>query len=209
MKFLPIALATLFIICACEKIEPLEEGDNKGKNEQETPGDSIPTITEDTVVVAKGEEFPKPFSLWNGHVVVDTFMYDNSVDILLLAKNEEDRYSAANPEKPNDAWVYANSYSEYGMTGWELPDTSTARYLRDNCNLDTHLIEFNSLVAQTIVPTKNYGKENARYLCYSDTATLKADYTFAFVAGSDVRPAGKSSRYRVRLVKWITLMKEQ
>lgn len=213
-RYTLFALATLYIICACEKIEPEKEGSNKDKSEEQIPGDPTPTIVGDTVTVSKGAEFPEPWTLWNGHVVVDTFMYDNSVDILLLAKEEFSAvHSYYNEIHSGDAWRYTNRYSEEGITEWEIPDETVAEYLRDNCNKSTNLDAVNELLknSMTIYPYNDSGSGNARYLCRSndETENAQATSTFAFVAGSSILKAGKSATYKLRPVKWITLKKEE
>lgn len=221
-RYTSIALATLFIICACEKIEPENEenGKNNGKNDSEIPGDPTPTILDDTVTVSKDSEFPEPWTLWNGHVVilVNIFQeYPDSADILLLAKEESSNvYSYYHETRSNDAWIYTNSYSEGGITGWQIPDELVAEHLRDSCNDQTNLSIVNKLLkdAITIVPYKNYGKSYERYLCRPSKVSYKevspeATLTFAFVAGSSITKAGAKTSYRLRPVKWITLAKEK
>lgn len=214
MKILPIALATLFIIYACEKIEPEKDGNGKDKSEEQIPGNATPTIVEDTITVSKGSEFPGLWTLWNGHVVVDTFMYDNSVDILLLAREHfENVHSYYNEAHSGDAWKYTNNYSEDGLTGWEIPDETVAEYLRDNCNKSTNLDAVNQLLknTMTIDPYNDNGSGNARYLCRprGKSEDAQATLTFAFVAGSSILKAGKTATYRLRPVKWITLTREE
>lgn len=214
-RYTSIALATLFIICACEKIEPLEEGDDKGKSEQETPGDPTPTITDDTVTVSKSSEFPKAWTLWNKHLVVDVEIKEddpNCANLLLLAREEFDNvYSYLHETKSGDAWKRTNSYSEEGITGWEIPDKGTAEFLVEECNDNTHLPAVNKLLqnAMPISPYKQNGQGNVRYLCRPNhgEGDPEATLTFAFVEGSAISKAGKTTAYRLRPVKYLTITK--
>lgn len=216
MKILPIALATLFIIYACEKIEPEKDGNGKDKSEEQIPGNATPTIVGDTVTVSKGDEFPKPFTLWNGHVVVfaeQTTYNPDSVEILLLAKVEfSSVYSYYNEAHSGDAWRFTNSYSEGDIKDWEIPDMTTAKILSEDCN-NNNLDAVNLLLqnSMTIYPYNDNGSGNARYLCRSSDALddVQATSTFAFVAGSSILKAGKTATYRLRPVKWITLTREE
>lgn len=136
----------------------------------------------------------------NGHIVVFDSIDADGVPMLVLLSR--DKLSA----KKDEAKEIAKTYSEDGMTGWEIPSEDLAKRLRDTYGIDAKapkndlgdLTTLNQALSRytTIKPRKSGGSFN-RHICANATET------FAFVKGNPVANIGESTAYEIRLVKFI------
>lgn len=163
--------------------------------------------------------FPSSGSIWNGHFVAYVYSTDgtgmllnndeanaqNSVNLLLLSLNEwTDVGSSVNKTNPEQASTIVNEYVENGLSGWCIPTTFEAKYLK-SLYTDEYIDNLNNTLTANQgvkITSLNDKGENNRYLCEYAT------YTFAWKSSSSVTKAGTATTYSLRLVNHITLTKE-
>ncbi len=148
---------------------------------------------------------PEPCSEWNGHVVALVENATNTeADILLLGLNEMWNVRAPAAEgyelQMRDS---VNAYIEDDLKEWTVPSEDEARSLKKTYggNYDELNLVIESLKGDTIsISSKS---TNARYLCEDGTKT------FNFAENGSITSAGTSTKYRLRLVKRIHVIKKE
>lgn len=150
-------------------------------------------------------DFPKAGTIWNGHAVAYVLpISEKEVQLMLLSLNEwYGLASALSLTSPDEAQEIATSYTEGGLSDWQIPNQNEARFLSDSYH-DEQLTTFNQVI-ESAGGTPLLAKENdknVRYLCE------EARYTYDYRGGS-ILAAGKTVKtYRLRLVKWVSVKKQ-
>lgn len=152
-----------------------------------------------TTPTVKVDALPAQGQAWNGHVVA---LVENATateaDLLLWSLTEYDNVYAPIAEgHENDMQALVNAYEENGLQGWSVPTADQARELRkeyggkfDDLNAVIEMLGGNLITVST-------ASNNARYLCEEGTKT------FNFAESGSITSAGKSVKYRLRLLKVI------
>ena len=135
---------------------------------------------------------PKVGTIWNGAIVAEIKEVKGSeVSLLLMGVEEENMYSSG----------VADFLEENGTDGWWLPDAEEAKMLNKNFQ-GTDLEALNAVLS-----AKGYTEINVtkRYF-YDNDGEI---YAFGFKSTSRFIEAGKSTKYRLRLVKTMTYTLEE
>lgn len=157
-------------------------------------GVTIPTVRVDAL--------PAQGQAWNGHVVaLVENATDTEADLLLWSLAEYNNVYAPIAEgHENDMQALVNAYEENGLQGWSVPSAEQAKALRkeyggkfDDLNVVIETLGGNLITVST-------ASNNARYLCEEGTKT------FNFAESGSITSAGKSVKYRLRLLKVIHAM---
>lgn len=183
------------------------------------PGSQNSDTDDPTFPSEQVNSFPSAGSIWNGHYVAYVYSTDGtamllnndeanaskSVNLLLLSLNEWTEVgSAINKTDPSQAASIVSEYTENGLSGWSIPTTFEAKYLKalyTDASIETLNNTMYANQGVGITPLDNKG-ENIRYLCEDAT------YSFAWKSSSSVTKAGNTATYSLRLVNHITLIKE-
>lgn len=177
-----------------------------GKND-DTPGSSTTPATPST---SDNETFyvnsfpEEDGSIWNGHVVAFVDIDGNKCNAMLISlKDWYDVYSAYHATEFDMAKNYANNYSESGLSGWTIPNEDEGTLLSSTYCSDSNLSILNGLITECKGDKiyKVLESKNVRYLCENATKT----YSFANTTKS---AAGASVKYHLRLIKYVTLIKQ-
>ena len=146
---------------------------------------------------------PQEFTVWNGHLVVATTPEESasgqSASLLLFSLNDWDNLtSALNTSTPDEATSIAQSYQEYDLSDWRIPNEGEARILsqayRDNPDAFANLLT--EAHASPVSLTDDKGN-NLRYLCENATKTYSFKLNTITNAGATVK------NYHLRLVRTI------
>lgn len=157
-------------------------------------GVTIPTVRVDAL--------PAQGQAWNGHIVaLVENATDTEADLLLWSLAEYNNVYAPIAEgHENDMQALVNAYEENGLQGWSVPSAEQAKALRkeyggkfDDLNVVIETLGGNLITVST-------ASNNARYLCEEGTKT------FNFAESGSITSAGKSVKYRLRLLKVIHAM---
>lgn len=172
-------------------------------DEPDTPDDK-PDVNPGSDEEENDKGVPKPFSVWNGHVVMAVEPNESDpakVNVVLLSKSDRVGVpSAFNESASFTADDYAKAYSEGDLKEWTIPTEAEARMLYNlySENADAIDAALSAADADPISTTDEAGK-NVRYLCEN------AEKTFSFKVNT-VLPAGKTVKdYRLRLLSTVTL----
>ena len=154
-----------------------------------------------TIQKVEVSAIPEPCSEWNGHVVA---LVENATtteaDVLLLSLKEEKNIHAPIADGfETEMSDYANAYSEGNLKNWTVPTEDEARSLKKEYggNYEELNLIFGSESINGDTISVSTSSNNARYLCAEGTKT------FNFAANGSITSAGKSTKYRLRLVKKI------
>lgn len=152
-----------------------------------------------TIPTVKVDALPAQGQAWNGHVVaLVENATDTEADLLLWSLTEYNNVYAPIAEgHENDMQALINAYEESGLLGWSVPSAEQAKALRkeyggkfDDLNVVIETLGGNLITVST-------ASNNARYLCEEGTKT------FNFAESGSITSAGKSVKYRLRLLKVI------
>lgn len=152
-----------------------------------------------TIPTVKVDALPAQGQAWNGHVVaLVENATDTEADLLLWSLTEYNNVYAPIAEgHENDMQALVNAYEESGLQGWSVPSAEQAKALRkeyggkfDDLNVVIETLGGNLITVST-------ASNNARYLCEEGTKT------FNFAESGSITSAGKSVKYRLRLLKVI------
>lgn len=154
-------------------------------------GESGPSLSEKE---EQESDIPAEGSIWRDCIVMKVTKVQDGYDLLLMAKEEFEVWAA-------DA---LSKVSEYSLNGWKwrLPSDVEAKQMRDMYNGDAL-----KALNQTL---KNYDTtvdliedaDSYRYACLKEGTV----YSFRFVLGSKVTPAGEKMVYLARPVTKVTIM---
>lgn len=153
-------------------------------------------------------KLPEAGSIWNGHVVANISNTSSTeADILLLSLDEWNKVSSANSTtNATDAADIASAYSEFGMNGWRIPTKEEATSIK-NLYFGNSIEKINKVLQEAegdIITKVEDNGSNARYLCEN------AYYTYALGETNtgnslSITQAGASTKYRLRLVKTVSV----
>lgn len=152
-----------------------------------------------TIPTVKVDALPAQGQAWNGHVVaLVENATDTEADLLLWSLTEYNNVYAPIAEgHENDMQALVNAYEESGLQGWSVPSAEQAKALRKEYGgkFDDLNVVIETLGGTLI--TVSTASNNARYLCEEGTKT------FNFAESGSITSAGKSVKYRLRLLKVI------
>lgn len=196
-------ISLLFV--SCEKVDLQNEEDEKKIEEKIDEKDDKPDG--DKPQDESVSSFPKEADVWNGHVVAYTEpIRDDKCECLLISLDAwRDVWSANNKSNPTMAKEIADGYVEGDLDDWAIPTLEQATKLKEIYKEDEN---FNKLNAQFVAQEgkellkRDEGSKNARYLC-------DRGYTaFSYVSTSPTQASGATVKYRLKLVKSITISKK-
>lgn len=171
---------------------------NSGGNSEDSP---TPSTENDTYIVSS---FPEDGDTWNGHVVATAEISDDKCEVMLISlKGWGDVYSSFHATESGMAQGYADSYTEKGISDWNIPTTDDAKLIASIYSTDENLAILNSKLTDCggSIIYKVLENKNARFLCDGGAKT----YSFA---NTTISAAGATVKYSLRLVKHIILKKQ-
>lgn len=164
------------------------------------PAATVQETGSDVVVT----DFPEDGEIWDGHVVALADNYGATCELMLISLKEwSEVYASTNTSHSNDAAYIAANYKEGGVTGWTIPTEDDAAFLKSVYKYESNFDILNYVLEQcsgTPLSMKD-GTSNVRYLCEG------AQKAFGFSSSSTLGSAGASTKYRLRLVRHLTLRK--
>ena len=118
---------------------------------------------------------------------------------MLSLKEEKNIHAPIAEGFETDMSDFANAYSEGALKNWTVPTEDEARSLKKEYggNYEELNLIFGSESINGDTISVSTSSNNARYLCAEGTKT------FNFAANGSITSAGKSTKYRLRLVKKI------
>ena len=155
-------------------------------------------VTTEYVEVAA---IPEQGQSWEGHIVA---LVENATateaDVLLLGLKEyKDVYAPIAEGHENEMSAIAEDYFEDGLKKWSVPTEAQARSLKKQYGDTISLAPLNDNISELsgdVIITSGTGN-NTRYLCEDGTKS------FNFTTNGSITKAGKTTKYRLRLVKKI------
>lgn len=164
-------------------------------------------------------EYPLAGTLWQNHIVA--YAYDDmgniifaeqmnklpSVNLLLLSVNEWTKVkSAYNDTNPEESAEIASSYIEGDLSGWTIPTVAEASNMSSlhNVTFEETLDALNTTISSIggdVIIAMDDNEKNIRYLCDDGKST------FVWRRNPDVRSAGASTKYSLRLVNHVKVTK--
>ena len=160
-------------------------------------GGGSSSVTEYVEVAA----IPEQSKSWEGHIVA---LVENATeteaDLLLLGTKEyKDVFAPIAEGHENDMSAIASNYSEEEFKKWTVPTEEQARSLKKQYGDTTYLAKLNDCITDLsgdIIITSGTGN-NTRYLCEDGSKS------FTFTTNGSITKTGRTTKYRLRLVKKI------
>ncbi len=167
-----------------------------------------PGASNEEVTPPQSDDQPVVGQLWQNHIVAYVEdLNETEWSVYLLSRDEaEDMPSAySTDDDPTKALTYAAAYVEEDLTDWSIPTKEEAQMLQQSLG-GNNLIALNTVLTQEGLPLfldyePGSATEKARYLCDN------ADKSFSMAGTTAPSKAGEKKKYRLRLVKEITVNK--
>lgn len=166
-------------------------GNSNTPPQNEEPKPNIPEKTEEP----EGD-IPSEGTIWRDCVVMKVTKVQDGYDLLLMGTKEFEVWAVEAISK----------VSEYSLNGWKwrLPSDVEAKQMRDMYNGDALKALNNTLKNYDATADLIEDADNYRYACLKEGTV----YSFRFVLGSKVTPAGEKMVYLARPVTKVTIMQE-
>lgn len=193
-----IIMSAFCILSGCQKADIIDSNSPQNPssstpagNENITLGAPTPPAT-DTITITG--EYPKPCTVWNGHVIFhtedDNESYNGTIAYALAQQEFTNVYSIYNIVHAHEADSLTSRYTEDGITGWEIPNYNIASIITKNYSASSNdFATLNSLLDAPLTTTSQ-----TRYLCEN------AEKSFSFTS-STISKAGAQRTYQLRPVK--------